>query len=104
MAEYESLVDLLTANPNVGAGQMFGKPCLTVHGKAFLAHHKEAIIFKLNEPPHSKAMQINGAALWDPSGKARPMKEWVAVPIEHGSQFKELARAALIYVSGSIDR
>jgi hypothetical protein len=99
VAEYDKLVQALTQTPGVTAGQMFGKPCLKVNGKAFVAQHHEAVVFKLTAPQHARALAVAGAVLWDPSGKQRPMKEWVAVPAAGCKQFKALAQAALEYVS-----
>lgn len=101
ISEYEKLVQSLTKTGGIDAGQMFGKPCLKIRGKAFMAQHKESVIFKLAGQHHKKAMSIAGAALWDPSGKGRPMKEWVALPVDARAQFAALSRAALAYVSES---
>ena len=99
--EYQKLVLALADGEEVVAGQMFGKPCLKVGGKAFLARHGEVVVFKLGSPHHEKAMAIKGASLWDPSGKGRPMKEWVAVPAAGSKSFAALTKAALAYVSGA---
>ena len=41
----------------------------------------------------------DGAArLWDPSGKHRPMKEWVQIPFACARAWPELAAQALKYV------
>ncbi len=68
-------------------------------GKAFIAQHKETIVFKLSGEAHAKAMTLEQAQLWDPSGKGRAMKEWVALQVVHHKKFKLLASAALGYVS-----
>ena len=101
VVEYEKLVKLLTPTEGVTAGQMFGKPCLKIHGKAFVAQQGEKVIFKLNSPQHDKASSLKGAELWDPSGKGRPMKEWVAIPASENKSFTALARGALEYVSST---
>ena len=101
VAEYEKLVQSLCAQPGVAAGQMFGKPCLKVGGKAFAAQHKEAVVFKLTGTEHARAVALPGAALWDPSGKGRPMKEWVALPARCNESFAALAAAAQLYVAGA---
>jgi hypothetical protein len=90
--EYEKLVKSLADGEDVIAGQMFGKPCLKVGGKAFVAHQQ------LEGAHHAEALGLAGAALWDPSGKGRPMKEWVALPATASGKFKTLAKAALEYV------
>lgn len=101
LAEYEKLVAMLLASDGVTASQMFGKPCLKIYGKAFIAQHREAVAFKLAGSQHQKAMGLKGAVLWDPSGKGRPMKEWVALPASEAKQFRVFSGAALAYVSGS---
>ncbi|WP_197047182.1 hypothetical protein [Paucibacter sp. KBW04] len=101
-AAYQALCQTLLTNEGVSASQMFGKPCLKIHGKAFVAQHLQAVVFKLNGPAHAKALALPGAQLWDPSGKARPMKEWVAVPaVGSNTGFNALAQAALAYVQAS---
>ncbi len=95
---YETLVAALAARPGVEAGQMFGKPCLKVKGKAFLAHHLETVVFKLAGSARETALATAGAMLWDPSGKGRPMREWVAVPAAGSRNFEDFAHAALDYV------
>jgi hypothetical protein len=99
-AEYEKLVASLDKLEGVIAGQMFGKPCLKINNKAFMAQHKEAVIFKLGSPQHDKAIKLDGAVLWDPSGAGRAMKEWVALPVHEKKHFKPFALAALEYVDG----
>jgi hypothetical protein len=96
--EYDKLVRALSKEADVTAGQMFGKACLKANGKAFVAQHRETIVFKLTGDSHAKAIGLPGAVLWDPSGKGRPMKEWVALGAEHARQFLALAKAALKYV------
>ncbi len=101
VSEYEKLVENLANGESVVAAQMFGKACLKVNGKAFLAQHKETVVFKLTEPEHKKAMAVAGATLWDPSDRGRPMKEWVALPISAATMFQSLAAAAMAYVSNA---
>jgi hypothetical protein len=80
--------------------QMFGKPCFKVNGKAFVSFFENDMVFKLTGKDHESALQLKGAKLFDPSGKKRPMKEWVQVPPVHALRWPELARAAHKYVKG----
>jgi hypothetical protein len=96
--EYQKVLFLFSERPNVQSGQMFGKSCLKVNGKAFMAQHRDTIVFKLAGEDHAAALATSGAHLWDPSGKGRPMKEWVALPIEAQTIFQRLAESALSYV------
>ena len=86
---------MLSATTEATAGQMFGKPCLRVKSKAFVALHKETVVFKLGGESHNKALSLTGAVLWDLSGKERPMKEWIALPTTDAKHFKSLANEAL---------
>lgn len=88
------------ARPAAEAGQLFGKPCFKIHGKAFVCFFQDAIVFKLPPDAHREALALDGAVLFDPSGKGRPMKEWVQVPADYQAQWPALAAAAQQYVSG----
>lgn len=99
-AEYEKLVASLIKVEGVTASQMFGKPCMKINNKAFMAQHKEVVVFKLGAPQHDKAMKLDGAVLWDPSEKGRAMKEWVALPVHERKHFNTYSLAALEYVDG----
>ena len=63
--------------------QMFGKPCFKVNGKAFVSFFQEEMVFKLTSQTHTEALALEGAQLFDPSGKGRAMKEWVQLPYAH---------------------
>ncbi|MFZ6871632.1 hypothetical protein ACO0LF_06115 [Undibacterium sp. Di27W] len=102
LAEYEKLAKKLTTAELAEAGQMFGKACLKINGKAFVAQHKDTVVFKLSGDAHTKAMALAGAVLWDPSGKGRPMKEWVALTSVHSKKFSSLAALASEYVQSII--
>ena len=56
------------------------------------------MVFKLAVPQHTEALALSGSRLFDPSGRGRPMKEWVEVPMAHASKWLKLAREALRYV------
>ena len=82
------------------AGQMFGKPCYKIGGKAFVCFFQDEMVFKLTGDSHMHALALPSAQLFDPSGKGRAMKEWVQVPAEFSDQWTELARQAASYVGG----
>jgi len=100
-AEYKKLAATLAGKEEINAGQMFGKACLKVNGKAFASLHNDKLVFKLTGASHKKALTLDGAELWDPSGKGRPMKEWVALPEVKAEHFNLLAAEALAYVQSS---
>jgi hypothetical protein len=96
MTEFEDLVELLSAeDPDVRAGKMFGMPTFMAGRKAFGGPRRGAMVFKLSGPAHSTALALDGAHLFDPGDRGRPMKQWVVVPIAHREHYESLARAAL---------
>ncbi|MEV6768209.1 hypothetical protein AB0N05_06195 [Nocardia sp. NPDC051030] len=40
-------------------------------------------------------MSLPGAELFDPSGKGRPFKDWVAIPHERAKEWPRFAETAL---------
>ncbi|MHA3914710.1 TfoX/Sxy family protein [Halovulum sp. GXIMD14793] len=97
---YVKLIDRYGGFDAIVAGQMFGKSCLKVGGKAFAALQGDFLVFKLTGDMQAKALSEDGACLWGPSGAGRPMKEWVAVPADGLHDFSEYSEAALNYVKG----
>lgn len=85
---------------NAEQGQLFGKPCFKTGGKAFICFFQDGMVFKLTGDIHAAALALEGAQLFDPSGKHRPMKEWVQVPSAHQDKWSAYARAAFDYVGG----
>jgi len=83
---------------NATESQLFGKPCFKVGGKPFVSFFQNAMVFKLTGEQHCEALALEDAQLFDPSGKDRPMREWVQVPVEHIAKWEALAQAACGYV------
>lgn len=81
--------------------QMFGKPCFKTNGKAFICFFQSEMVFKLHGEAHQKALGLEGAQLFDPSGKKRPMKEWVQIPSAFQEQWPYFAEKALEYVNAA---
>lgn len=80
--------------------QMFGKPCFKINGKAFICLFQQAMVFKLNGDAHQEALSLDGSQLFDPSGKTRPMKEWVQVSFHQADKWEKFANEAVKYVDG----
>lgn len=80
-------------------GQMFGKPCLKTNNKAFSAFFKKEMVFKLGqEEVNLLKSKYPGSINWDPSGKERPMKDWLQIPADFSEDWAGLAKQALEYV------
>lgn len=99
MKEEETLFHQTASKiPDTEKGQLFGKPCYKINKKAFCCFFQNEMVFKLNGDSHKNALALHGAQLFDPSGKKRPMKEWVQVPFEHQILWKKFASEAAKYV------
>lgn len=95
-AAYEALVDeLMQTNPDLEEGSLFGMPCIKTNGKAVLGSFDGGTVFKLFGDTHSEALALKGSALFDPSGKGRPMKDWVVVTDKHQTAWIDFAKHAL---------
>jgi TfoX/Sxy family transcriptional regulator of competence genes len=96
-ARYTEIADDLVArNADVQTTQMMGMPSLKHGGKLFAGLWHDTMAFKLTDPKqHEAALAIEGAQLFDPSGRGRPMKEWVQVPAAHAAEWSRLAELAL---------
>jgi len=86
---------------NAVQSQMFGKTCFKINGKAFVCFFQNEMVFKLSGDAHSEALKLSGSKLFDPSGKGRPMKEWVQVPGVHMEMWIQLAKKAFDYVDAA---
>jgi hypothetical protein len=85
----------------VTVGKWFGKPCLKVGGKVFAVLAGDDLVFKLAGEAHLEALQVEGARLFDPHGRGRPMREWVQIPAAQRSTWIRFARLACAYVAGA---
>jgi hypothetical protein len=96
---YDDLADELAATQlGVQIAKMMGMPCLKVDGKTFAGFLRGAMVFKLTGEPHTQALGLAGAKLFDPSGRGHPMKEWVCVPAAHAETWPAFAASAIAYV------
>ena len=83
------------AGAGVKASSMFGMPTLKLNGKAIGGLWGDAMTFKLAPDALADALRLEGAQSFDPSGRGRPMKAWVVVPLSQSGEWERLARLAL---------
>jgi len=95
---YDEICDDLAArDPDIELSQMMGMPCVKASGKMVIGYARSGeMVFKLpDETEHEKALGLDGAHLFDPSGQGKPFKEWVQVPYAHESHWPDLAQTAI---------
>lgn len=100
MSDHEPLDQLAAhlGDERVTISAMFGKPALKDHnGKAFACLLRGEVAFRLgrDSAAHADALALPGAHLFDPSGKDRPMKDWVSVPPAHSGRWPEFAELSV---------
>ena len=94
---YEDIVDAVTSwHPECRASKVFGMPCVKRAGRVVFGLSRTGMVFKLTEPEtHARALAIEGAHLFDPSGRGEAFRQWVVVPPERADEWEPLAAEAV---------
>ena len=94
---YDDIVDALTAwHPDARASKVFGMPCVKRAGRVVFGLSRTGMVFKLTDPAlHARALAVDGAHLFDPSGRGEHFRQWVVVPPERADHWEALAYEAL---------
>jgi hypothetical protein len=88
--------DRLARDGDVELTHMMGMPALKRRGKLWVGFWKDEMVFKLTDAAEREAaLELDGAHLFDPGERGRPMKEWVVVPAAHEREWANLAEQAL---------
>lgn len=81
---------------NATLGNLFGKPCGKINKKAFVSFFEDEMVFKIGrEAVNLLLAKYEQSKKWDPSGKNRPMKDWIQVPSEYKADWKALRDEAI---------
>lgn len=92
---------LIVNTDDAELSQMFGKPCGKLNKKAFIAFFEDEIVFKLGrENIEEWRLNLSDSKNFDPSGKNRPMKDWLQVSKKHKKHFKKLLELSLGFCFG----
>jgi hypothetical protein len=93
--------DLLArfAAEGVVGSSFFSARGFAIEGKIIGCLMRDIGAFKLGRdtPELADALTIEGAALFDPTLRNRPYKDWVAVPQSQGEHFERLLGQALAH-------
>ena len=76
---YGEVVQTLLSDPRVTEANMFGMPALKVGGKAFAGLWEKQLVVKIGAPRTQELLKTKAGRSFDPSGRGRLMKEWIAV-------------------------
>jgi hypothetical protein len=96
-ARFDEIVEDLEPR-GVLPGALFGSHSLTLDGTAFACLKNEQFAVRLGAGTETyvDALALEGAGPFDPSGKGRPFKDWVALPVAQASQWGRMAETALV--------
>ena len=96
---YETIGDKLNKSDGAEKSQMFGKPCLKIGSKAFSCLYDGDMVFKIGKDEVDKLKsKFPGSVNFDPSGKNRPMKDWLQVPADYCKDWENLAKKVMEFV------
>ncbi len=97
---YKYFEKLISEVDQAEVKNMFGKPCGKINKKAFAAYYLDQMVFRIGSAEIEKLLiKYSGTQNWDPSGKSRPMKDWIQVPDTHKKDWKKLLKKALDFTA-----
>lgn len=75
----------------------FGKRGIVADGKVIACFLEDSMAFKLGAgtPELTRALELSGSELWDPSGLGRAFKDWARIGEQHQDEWGRYAEIAL---------
>jgi hypothetical protein len=99
---FQNIAAKLSKDDDAELSQMFGKPCIKIDSKAACCFFQDEFVVKIGAGECNLLMKkYEGSQLFDPSGKKRPMKDWLQVPYDYKKDWEKLAKQAIVYVQSS---
>ncbi|MEZ5442481.1 MAG: hypothetical protein R3F15_13470 [Lysobacterales bacterium] len=92
---FDTICEYMVRSHGASVANLYGKPCATVRGHAFLYFHQNFAAFKLRGRVRLQALALAGAKFWDPLGREGPSMEWVLVPDAHFLRWDRFAVEAV---------
>jgi hypothetical protein len=99
LAAFADVVDELVIAGDVEKALWFGAPALKLDGKIFVALRRGALLARLGAEEVDQRVARRQGVRFDPSGKGRPMKDWLDSSVEY-DEWVELALGALAFTAG----
>jgi len=108
MANARSTFDMIGAYlqraHEVDPGLLYGKPSLSLQGRAFAAYQPDAMAFHLHGRVLAQALALPGARPWDALDPEGAAPGWVLIPVEHALRWNRYALEALRCEREAIER
>jgi len=92
---FDTIAGYLERTHEARAGQLYGKPCLSLDGHPFAAYIPEAMAFRLHGRALTQAQALPGARAWDPLRGMGSSPGWVLIPASQAMRWDRLALDAL---------
>ena len=97
---YRAIVEHVTKNTEASETKMMGMPALKHAGKLFGGFHDDALLLKLGKEHAQQLIASGRGRSFDPSGRNRPMKDWVALPLPSDDWQKLATKASALTPAG----
>lgn len=78
---------------NIEAAKWFGIPAIKYSGKVVAALYRDQMVVKLGVKRANHFVDKGEGELFDPSGKGKPMREWVVLACEPDHWFTAVEEA-----------
>jgi hypothetical protein len=98
LAAFEATLDEVAVAGDVQRAVWFGAPAAKVAGRIFIALRRGALIARLGAEEVDHRVAAGDGVRFDPSGRGRPMKDWLESNAEH-AEWTELALGALAFTA-----
>jgi hypothetical protein len=103
MQRFTELAAALTEQPGVILGRSFGRPCLKLGKRPFLAYDEndQGLAFRVGQLNAGQFLdQAPGISLWNPKRERQPKQSWVLCQHGSGETLVHLAAAAYEHALG----
>ena len=98
LAAFADTLDEVAVAGDVTRTKWFGAPAAKVEGKIFVAVWRGRLLARLGAEEVDQRVANGGGERFDPSGKGRPMRDWLAADAEP-DEWVELALGALAFTA-----
>ena len=94
-SHFAELIEALT--PEARRGTMMGRPIVLAGATMLACLDRDVLGIRLGRESteFARAMAVPGAALFDPSGKGHPFKDWAGIPVSAADEWLPLCAALL---------
>lgn len=91
--------DVVLRHDDIDQGELYGRPCLRVRGRAFAVAEGDGVVFKLPRARYDELKALPGTAPFEPSGRDKVTGTWLLVPSPLRQRWRALADECIAFVA-----